>query len=363
MFESLPVVLSPALIAALVGCVLVLILILAMLRYRQAALSPEWQEAKQYADVKGLAPDQWLVLAAMLKRYAADSPYEALTYRHEYDRCVREQIDAITGTSQREKMGELLREIRDALGLDTVPEGAHWTSTLDLEEKKKISARPADEASCPMREFYIKRVNDAYFYLAPRKTEMVADVSPGSGYLIHACHDGDARYEIVAEVAAIRSNPVRLMFGHVFEMKRLQMRAHERSAYTRPASIELFVMPEEWINDPLTWLYQNEPVRQGSGTFMNLSAGGFAAMLLDSAPPTNAYARVTITLGDKYMPPFTVFAHIVDTVALASDRTLLRAAFADITPTQQEAIDSYVADTKRQNASETPKPDEAEQAQ
>ena len=170
---------------------------------------------------------------------------------------------------------------------------------------------------------------------------------------MHACHPGDARYEFVGEVAAIRGNPVQLMFAHVFETKRLQARAHDRSAYTIPTPMEIYVVPEEVAHDPVTWLYNNDPTNKGTATFMNLSAGGYAAMLHASPPPNRAYAKVTVTLGREDFPPFTVFSRIVGTVALAEDRTLVRSCFLDITPKQEEAIEHYVAEAlKREKESQ-----------
>ena len=347
MFASLSIVQLSVIILVPVACLSVLALVYILIRYRSEPSSPEWVEAEQYAQMKGIAPEQWLVLRSMLKRYAPSGPFESITYRHEFDRCVREQINAISGVAQREKMGETLREIRVLLDLEKVPEGGHWTSTLDLAKKQTLKARPLEQESCPLSEFYIRHVNDAYFVLTPRNQELPADIKEGDKYLMNACHPGDARYEFIAEVAAIRSNPVQLLYGHVFEAKRMQARAHERSAYTIPTPMEIYVVPEANAHDPIPWLYNNDAMTQATATFMNLSAGGYAAMLHASPPPNRAYAKVTVTLGREDFPPFTVFSHIVGTVALAEDRTLVRASFVDITPKQEEAIDAYVAEALR----------------
>jgi len=337
----------------------VLFLIFVMVRYRREETSPEWIEARQYADAKGLSQEQWLTLSAMLKRFATAGPFEAITYRHEFDRCVRDQMNAIKEMAPREKMGEALREIREALELATVPEGARWSSTLDLEEKQTVKARPVEQDSSPMHEFYIKHVNDAFFYLTPRHSDIMKEMPVGSRHVIHACHPGDARYEVIAEVADARESPAQVVFGHVFEIKRLQARAHERSAYTLPTPVDMFVVPEENAHDPLPWLYNNDPMSQGTGTFMNLSAGGYAAMLHAAPPPNRAYARVTVTLGREDFPPFTVFSRIVGTVALAENRTLVRAAFVDITPRQKEAIERYVQQTLQQEQEDQTAPEGA----
>lgn len=347
MLVSLSIIQLSVLILVPIACLSVLVLIVILVRYRHESDSPEWIEARQYADVKGLTSEQWLVLRSMLKRYATANPLDTISYRHEFDNCVRSQLDAVQGIAQREKMGETLREIRVKLDLVKIPEGAHWSSTLDLTEKSTVKARPFDQDNRPLSEFYIRHVNDAYFFLTPRNPELAADITEGKKYLMHICHPGDARYEFVAEVAAIRSNPVQIMFGHVFEAKRLQARAHERSAYTIPTPMEIYVVPEEMAHDPITWLYNNDPVSKATATFMNLSAGGFAAMLHAAPPPPHAYAKVTVTLGREDFPAFTVFSRIVGTVALAEDRTLVRAAFIDITPKQEEAIDHYVAEALR----------------
>ena len=344
MFASLSIVQIPIIILVPIAFLSVALPFYILTRFRQKKVSPEWQEAQQYGELKGLSPEQWLVVRAMLKRYAASEPFEALSYRHEFDRCVREQISAISGVAQRDRMGETLYEIRTLLDLVKVPEGGHWTSTLDLAAKQTVKARPLQQENCPLSEFYIKHVNDAYFFLSPRNPELAADASEGSQYLIQACHPGDARYEFVGEVAAIRANPVRLMIGHVFEMKRMQARAHERSAYTVSTPMDIFTVPEDRAHDPLKWLHENKPENQATAAFMNLSAGGYAAILHITPPPNRAYARVTISLGREDFPPFTVFSQIVDTVALAEDRTLVRASFAGISPQQEEAIERYVAE-------------------
>lgn len=344
MFASLSIVHLSIIILVPIACLSVVLLLYILVRFRREETTPEWQEAKQYGEMKGISQEQWLVLRAMLKRYAANNPFDAISARHEFDRCVREQISAISGVAQQDKMGETLRDIRAILDLVKVPEGGHWTSTLDLTAKQIVKARPLQQENCPLSEFYIKHVNDAYFFLSPRNPELAADVVEGSKYLIQACHPGDARYEFVGEVDAIRANPVRLMISHVFEAKRMQARAHERSAYTIPTPMDIFVVPEDSAHDPLAWLYENDPANQATATFMNLSAGGYAAMLHTAPPPNRAYARVTVTLGREDFPPFTVFSQIVGTVALAEDRTLVRACFADITPQQEEAIEVYVAE-------------------
>ncbi len=360
MLEALTVVHISIAVLALIAFFSALFLVYAIVRYRRDEVAPEWLEARQYIQAKGLAKDQWPVLASMLKRYASDNPYEAVTYRHEFDRCVREQINAIPSVAQRETMGEALREIRTMLDLVHVPEGARLSSTLDLEERKTITARRTDQDNSPMNEFYVKRVNDAFFYLAPRNVDVVRGVEEGARFLLQVYRPGDSRYEIIATVTAVHENPVTLMFGHVFKLKRLPPRAHERSAYTLPQPIDVFIVPKERLHDPLPWLYTNEPTSQSSGTFMNLGAGGFAAMLRAPNPPSPAYARVTIVLGDEYIPPFRVFAQIVSTVPIAEERTLIRAAFVDITPKQQEAIDQYVANAKEQE-SEAEEAETAEQ--
>ena len=363
MYESLFAVPLLFVILASFAVVVLLSLLYVVVRRRRRESAPEWLEVRRYAEMKALSQDQWLILAAMLKRYAPDSAFETVTYRHEFDRCVCDQLANVSNMSQREKMGEILREIREALDLVKVPDGARWTSTLDLEKKATVKARPLEQEKRPMADFYLKHINDAYFYLMPRNAELMADITEGSRFLMHICRDGDARYEVVASVAALRSNPPSIMFGHVHEMKRMQMRAHERSAFTRPTPIELFVVPEDWAHDPLAWLTKNEPVIQGSGTFMNISAGGFAAMLAGGAPPTHAFARVKINLGSSGTPPFACYAHIVDAVSLAQDRTLLRAAFIDITTVQQQAIDQYVAEVKKEAAPQEELPEAEEEAE
>lgn len=344
MFASLSIVQFSVIILVPIAVLAILLLLYLLFRSRRDDSSPEWLEAHQYCDMKGLPMDQWLVLRSMLKRYATGDPLDTITYRHEFDRCVRDQINAITGVAQRDKIGETLREIRIKLDLEKIPEGGHWTSTLDLAKKNTLKARPLEQESCPLSEFYIRHINDAYFFLTPRNQELAADITEGSKYLMQACHPGDARYEFVGEVAAIRSNPVQLMFDHVYETKRLQARAHDRSAYTIPTPMEIYVVPEEIAHDPVAWLYNNDPASKETATFMNLSAGGYAAMLHASPPPNRAYAKVTVTLGREDFAPFTVFSRIVGTVALAEDRTLVRASFVDITPKQEEAIEHYVAE-------------------
>lgn len=344
MLTSLSMVQLSIIILAPIAALAVLLLLYLLFRSRQGDSSPEWLEAHQYCEMKGMPMDQWLVLRSMLKRYATSDPLDTITYRHEFDRCVRDQINAISGVAQRDKMGESLREIRASLDLEKIPEGGHWSSTLDLIEKGTLKARPLEQESCPLSEFYIRHINDAYFFLTPRKQEIAADINEGDKFLMNACHPGDARYEFVGEVAAIRSNPVQLMFSHVYEAKRLQARAHERSAYTIPTPMQIYVVPEEIAHDPVSWLYNNDPASEATATFMNLSAGGYAAMLHASPPPSRAYAKVTVTLGREDFPPFTVFSRIVGTVALAEDRTLVRASFVDITPKQEEAIEHYVAE-------------------
>ncbi|MCK5862777.1 MAG: hypothetical protein KAH38_09845 [Candidatus Hydrogenedentes bacterium] len=344
MFESLSLVQLSVIILVPIACLSILSLIYILIRYRPVDTMPGWLEAQQYANMKELSQEQWLVLRSMLKHYAAGDPFDTLTDHREFDSCVRKQIDAISGVAQRDTMGETLREIRTALSLEKIPEEERWSSTLNLTEKQIVKARPLEQNSSPLSEFYVAHVNDAYFFLTPRNPELAADIAEDSQYLMQVCHPGDARYEFVASVAAIRSDPVRLLFGHVFESKRMQARAHERSAYTIPTPMDIFVVPEENEPNPTDWLYENDPQTRATATFMNLSAGGYAAMLHTAAPPNHSYARVTVTLGRDDFPPFTVFSQVIGTVTLAEDRTLVRASFVDMTPKQEEAIEIYVAE-------------------
>ena len=135
MFTSLSIVQLSMIILVPVAALAVLLLLYLLFRNRQSESSPEWMEAHQYCEMKGLPVDQWLVIRSMLKRYATNNPLDTLTYRHEFDRCVKEQISAISGVAQQDKIGETLRDIRIKLDLEKVPIGDTGVQPSILRQK------------------------------------------------------------------------------------------------------------------------------------------------------------------------------------------------------------------------------------
>ncbi len=133
------------------------------------------------------------------------------------------------------------------------------------------------------------------------------------------------------------------MFSHVFAAKRIQNRAHFRVPFRRAAHISFYSVPEQEEQEALAWIYTHEPLIALKGTFTNLSAGGFAAVM-PQAPPPNAYVRIRLSLDDAVQD---MAARVVGTVPLSDKRCLIRAAFHELSEEQEEAVSQYVFQKQR----------------
>ena len=164
------------------------------------------------------------------------------------------------------------------------------------------------------------------------------EVNTGERFRMRLWRADDARYEFTAPIVALEKEPPALVFSHVFATRRIQNRAHFRVPFHRAAHIDFYSVPEHEEQAALAWIYAHEPLISLHGTFTNLSAGGFAAVM-PQAPPPKAYARVRLALDDAVLD---MAARVVGTVPLSDRRCLIRVAFHELTEEQEEAVSQYV---------------------
>ncbi len=308
-------------------------------RQTQRRLAGEWRTVETIAREKELTEDAWPRLRRLIERRAPDRPFEAVTVRHVFNRCVDEEIEDIRRTSGQEAVvqeGEALRNIREHLGLNFVPFGQRIDSTREIYEGQIIWMAPAGEERPQWRRVAVTEVTEAFFAVSPPE-DGAFNAKPGARMECRMWREEDARYLFTVSFVKALDAPPSLMFAHTSELTRVQSRQFRRVRYDQDTSVGVLEAPAA---GGLSELGKQKPVTRMRGRITNLSAGG-VALVTQMPLPKASYLRVELRLPEH--PPMTVDARIVSSTAITGGRTLVRAEFVNMEEADQETIARFAA--------------------
>lgn len=307
---------------------------------RRKRIDAEWRGVETIIKERDLGDEEAAQLRRLLERHAPDDPYPAVTVRAIFDRCVEAEMARLESQhpDRVAEGGSRLRMIREELGLDFVPVGQRIDCTRELYLQQLIYvATNGKPAASDWREMVVNGVDEAYFFMTPRKGEALPPTKPGDTLQCRMWREDDARYRFSTTVAAIRKAPAELVLTHTKAFRRTQARAHFRIRYEQAA--EVAVLPgrvEEQYHD----LDQREVITRVRARLTSLSGGGFA-MMVNAPIPKQVVLRTRLDL-DVDAGPVTVAAALVGSTPLFGGRYLVRGAFVDIDDETRDRITHFV---------------------
>jgi hypothetical protein len=314
--------------------------ILRRARDRRRRRAAEWQTVEAIAREKELSQEELEILRGMLHRRCPGAPLRAITVRQQFDRCVEDEIAALTAakdTRALERQGELLRDIRVRLGLDYVPYGQRIHSTSELYRGQAVWAADQTGADLKWRRLNVTAVDEACFHLAPSGDEPLPALRPGDSVQCRMWREEDARYAFSVVLTRSSEEPPEWLFRHTADLQRTQSRAHFRIRYEPGVSLGIVNAP---VDGDMTDVAERPVVARLRGRFISLSGGGFAVMV-DQPMPRQVLLRATLEL-DPETPPVDVTARIVTTAPLSAGRYLVRAAFAGMSDELRDQVTHFV---------------------
>jgi c-di-GMP-binding flagellar brake protein YcgR len=314
-------------------------------RERRLRHEAELRAVMQIAREKELPERERNYLLAFVKTHGRQAPLRTVTVKQEFDQCVEEEMNDLEAANEPEKLeerGVLLRDIRINLGLDYIPLGQRIHSTRELHYNQTLWASRTDGAAEKWWRMYISGIDEACFRIAPRDAEEKPGFKTGTEIRFRLWRENDARYVFSAQLLRLIDRPRQFVFRHAPELKRIQSRAWYRLRYEKNGPIEVLNAPAD--ND-----YSDVADREAVTTFrvryVNLSAGGFAAVI--SQPlPKQVVLRAILDLGPDFEAQ-TVYARPLHAGAISAGRYLLRAAFIEMPEDTREVIARYIMETQK----------------
>lgn len=316
-------------------------------RARRRRLAGLWKNLDEIVKERELTESERKLLIALIKRWAPNEPHRVVSIHQEFDACVSAEMESLRkrgSLDQFVKMGTVLRDIRNRLGLDMAPIGMHITSTRQLYSPQELWFTDVSEDPPRWKRGRCANVDEAFFTV-----RMAVDVEPprfepGAEVRFRLYRDEDARYMFTARFVKLETEPPGLLFEHAKELVRIQSREHYRVRHEQAATIGVMDGPLERT------FVENAPrriVTRLRGKIVNISAGGFA-LILPQAVPSQVLIRVNVDLELEAVEPFDVDARIVAISPLPAGRYLVRAAFVHLEDDKRDIIARYVMHRQQQ---------------
>jgi len=325
--------------------------------HRRREAQEAWRLVEEMVQEKGLDAEETAGLRRLIERRAPGAPWQAATDPWRFERCVEEEMNALSAKGnvrQFQETGVLLRRVRRRLDLWRLPRGQGIRSTRDLPGGQDIWVSATASNAPQWHAAAVADVDEAYLHLSPSKEnkERLPQFSVGDEVRCQMCRDNDAQYAFTTVVAACESDPPAWRLFHATELDRSQSRAYYRVRYTDRAALAVLAPAEGMEDHPPV-------VRPLRGTFHDLSAGGFSAVV-DEAPADNALLAARLEFPEE--TPLLVRARAIDTRPLSGGRHLLRAEFSDLDEEVRDVIARFVLHLQQPMvaAPRQPAPEEAE---
>lgn len=317
---------------------------------RRLRLDAEWRAVRDMCHDRELLDEDFHLLRAIISRFAAETPYKAVTKRLLFDECMGKYFHVLDATADEEAIaqhGVQLRDVRTRLGLDYVPLGRRIYSTRELYTGQALWAAPAAGHDPQWFHFTVASVDEAHFRVEPVGTDSLPAFAAGDLLKLRLWREEDARYLFEARIQKIEQGPAAWVMGHVEDLIRNQARAHFRVRFDQAADINIL---NATLNDDYSNLDARPSVTHLRGRITSLSGGGLA-VVFQQPVPKQVLLRLHIALPGQ-AARLTAHVRPVGSQVISGGRSLLRGKFVAMDGETQEAITRYVFQKQKQNASD-----------
>ena len=306
-------------------------------RRRRRQMTDEWGLVEAICRENLLDDEEAQCLGELIERWAPEAPLRVATDPRRFDRCVEEEMNALSaqGSAQQFKeAGALLRRVRERLESGWRPRRQGVRTTRDLPAGQVVWVSPTTSSTPRWYAATIEDVDEAYLHLSASKEnkERPPRFSPGDELRCRLSRPNDALYAFTtAGAGGVGDARVWLLF-HATRLDRSQSRAYFRVPYTERAALAMLGPADGPDGGPSV-------VKPLSGVFRDLSAGGFAVLVHESP---GEHALLAARFEFTGQEPLLVRARIIDVRPVSSGRYLVRAEFVDMDEDAQDAIARYV---------------------
>ena len=315
-----------------------------MRRRRQKTRRRVQNEIKSMMEIireRSFSEEEIKILVNLVKRRASLHPLRAITTRHDYDRCVDEEMAALEKKNQPrefERMGLLLRDIRGILGLDYVPFGQRIHSTREIHSGQLITVAKAGETTPKWARVIVGEVDEAYFTLLPRAKAGGSFPAFGEGDALRCrmWRDDDARYVFTTKIISEESGPRSWRAKHTHDLKRVQARSHFRIRHDQTTTVSIL---NGSVDGKMDNASDRHAVTKMRGRITSISAGGCALVMQQ---PVSKRVLLRISLELPAEEPLPLEARIVATSPISGGRHLIRATFVGLDDTRRDRVAKYV---------------------
>lgn len=306
-------------------------------RRRRRQLKEEWRLVEEICREKLLDDEEAQCLRKLIERWAAQTPLRVATDPWRFDRCVGQEMNALSAegsVQQFKETGALLRRVRKRLEPGWPPRRQGVRMSRDLLAGQEIWVSPTTASTPRWYAATIEHVDEAYLHVKPSKgnKERAPRFSSGEELRCRLTRPNDAQYAFTTALAGCEDDPPVWLLFHATRLERMQSRAYFRVPYTERAALAMLGPADGPDGGPSV-------VKPLPGMFHDLSAGGFAAVVRD-AP--GAHALLAARFEFTGQEPLLVRARIVDVRPVSSARYLVRAEFVDMDEDARDAIARYV---------------------
>jgi hypothetical protein len=289
---------------------------------------------------RNFSEEEIKILLNLVKRRASLHALRAITTRHDYDRCVDEEMAALekkNDPKEFERIDLLLRDIRGILGLDYVPFGQRIHPTREIHPGQSVTVAKANEATLKWIRITIDEGDEAYYTFSPRakKGDSVPSIRAGDELRCRMWRDDDARYVFATEIISTESDPRSWRAKHTHDFKRVQARSHFRIRHDQTTTVSI-------LNGPVDGNMENasgrHTVTKMRGRITSLSAGGCALVMQQ---PVSKQVLLRISLELSAEEPLPLEARIVATSTISGGCHLVRATFVGLDDTWCDRVAKY----------------------
>lgn len=300
---------------------------------------------------RSFSEEEIKILVDLVKRRAPLHPLRAITTRHDYDRCVDEEMAALekkNNPKKFERMGLLLRDIRGMLGLDYIPFGQRIHSTREIHPGQFITVAKAGESKPKWVRMIVDEVDEAYFTILPRGKagDSFPAIGEGDDLRCRMWRDDDARYVFTSKIISAEAGPRSWRAKHTQDLKRVQARSHFRIRHDQSTTVSILNGSVDGNMDNAS---DRHAVTKLRGRITSISAGGCALVVQQ---PISKQVLLRISLDLPAEEPVPLEARIVATSPISGGRHLVRASFVGLDDTRRDRIAKYVLHRQQHALSE-----------
>ncbi len=308
---------------------------------RRKRIQAEWRSAFEILKERSLSDIEQELIEDVIRRNLPHAPLRALTVRHEFDKCVANEMARLDKAGDRDAfqtMGERLRDIRAQLGLDYLPLGQRITSTRELVSGQWFSIAHARNTSPQWTRMRVDRVDEAYVYVSshPKKGEPSPIFHDGDAVRCRLWRDEDARYAFSTTVASYEDLPPQWRLDHANDLIRTQARDHFRVRHDQHTTVDILNASLDGDDSDIA---KRRVVTKLRGRVTSLSAGG-CALVIPQEVSRQVLLRIELEVDEE--EPMLVGARIVSSSGISGDRVLVRAAFVNLDDAHRDRIAKYV---------------------